>query len=61
MIKIIGISGSQIKDGNVSALLEAGLSQSKMLKDVSCEVIPLAGKKIGPCLHCNWCITKADS
>ena len=56
MIKIIGISGSQVKDGNVSALLEASLSQTKQLKDVSAEVITLAGKKIGPCLHCNWCI-----
>jgi multimeric flavodoxin WrbA len=58
MIKIIGISGSQVKEGNVSALLEAGLSQSENLKDVSSEVIHLAEKKIGPCLHCNWCITK---
>jgi len=56
MIKIIGISGSQVKDGNVSALLEDALSQTKKLKDVSAEVIHLAGKKIGPCLHCNWCI-----
>ena len=58
MIKIIGISGSQVKEGNVSALLEYGLSPIKNFKDVSSEVIHLAGKKIGPCLHCNWCINK---
>jgi multimeric flavodoxin WrbA len=58
MIKIIGISGSQVKEGNVSALLEDALSQTKKLKDVSSQVITLAGKKIGPCLHCNWCINK---
>jgi multimeric flavodoxin WrbA len=58
MIKIIGISGSQAKDGNVSILLEDALSQTKKIKDVSSEVIHLAGKKIGPCLHCNWCINK---
>jgi multimeric flavodoxin WrbA len=58
MIKIVGICGSQVKDGNVSALLEAGLSHSKKWKEVSSEVIHLAGKKIGPCLHCNWCIQK---
>ncbi len=58
MIKIIGISGSQVKDGNVSALLEASLLQAKKLKDVSSEIINLAGKKIGPCRHCNWCISK---
>jgi multimeric flavodoxin WrbA len=58
MIKIIGISGSQVKDGNVSALLEASLLQTEKLKDVSSEIINLAGKKIGPCRHCNWCISK---
>jgi multimeric flavodoxin WrbA len=58
MIKIIGISGSQVKEGNVSALLEDAFSQTKKLKDVSSQVITLAGKKIGPCLHCNWCINK---
>jgi multimeric flavodoxin WrbA len=58
MIKIIGINGSQVKDGNVSALLKASLVPTKELKDVSSEIINLAGKKIGPCLHCNWCITK---
>jgi len=56
MIKIIGLCGSQVKDGNVSALLKDALSQTKTQKDVSAEVITLAGKKIGPCLHCNWCI-----
>ncbi|MCG6533141.1 MAG: flavodoxin family protein [Syntrophales bacterium LBB04] len=61
MIKIIGICGSQVKDGNVSALLEYSLSPIKNLKDISCEVIHLAGKKIGPCLHCNWCINKQTS
>jgi multimeric flavodoxin WrbA len=58
MIKIIGISGSQVKDGNVSALLEDALSQAAKVEDVSFEVINLAGKKIGPCLHCNWCVNK---
>ena len=58
MIKIIGINGSQVKDGNVSALLEASLFPTKELKDVSSEIINLAGKKIGPCRHCNWCISK---
>lgn len=58
MIKIIGICGSRVKEGNVSALLEYGLSPIKKLKDVSSEVINLEGKKIGPCLHCNWCVNK---
>ena len=58
MITILGISGSQVKDGNVSALLEASLLHTKKIKDVSYEILNLAGKTIGPCLHCNWCINK---
>lgn len=58
MIKIIGINGSQVKGGNVSALLEASFFHSKELKDVSFETINLAGKKISPCRQCNWCISK---
>ena len=56
MIKLVGLCGSQVKDGNVSALLEDSLSQTKGSQDVSAEVITLAGKNIGPCLHCNWCL-----
>ena len=61
MIKILGISGSQVKEGNVAALLEYGLSPLKNFKDVSSEIVPLAGRKIGPCLHCNWCVNKQTS
>ena len=56
MIKIIGIVGSQIKNGNVNALLEDAFSQAGNVMDLSAEIIPLAGKNIGPCLHCNWCL-----
>lgn len=56
MIKIIGLVGSQVKNGNVTALLEDAFSHAGKAKDLSAEIIPLAGKKIGPCLHCNWCI-----
>lgn len=54
MIKIVALNASRIKDGNVSALLEASLSRTD--NQVESEVINLAGKKIGPCLHCNWCL-----
>ena len=45
MIKIIGISGSRIEDGNMDALLQhalAGIGE----KDVQTEFFPLAKKKI---------------
>jgi multimeric flavodoxin WrbA len=54
MIKIVALGGSRVEDGNVSALLEASLS--KTAHQVESEVIELAGKEIGPCLHCNWCL-----
>lgn len=56
MIKIIGLVGSQIKNGNVTALVEDAFSQAGKAGDLSTELIPLAGKHIGPCLHCNWCL-----
>ncbi len=56
MIKIIGLVGSQVKNGNVNALLEDAFSQAGKAGDLTAEIIPLAGKKIGPCLHCNWCL-----
>jgi multimeric flavodoxin WrbA len=58
MIKIIGLVGSQVKNGNVTALLEDAFSHAGKAGDLSAEIIPLAGKKIGPCLHCNWCLKK---
>ncbi len=55
MIKIIGLVGSQVKNGNVAALLGDAFSHAGKAEDLSTEIISLAGKKIGPCLHCNWC------
>ena len=56
MIKIIGFCGSRVKNGNMEALLADALSQAGNHSDVKAELITLAGKKINPCNHCNWCI-----
>jgi multimeric flavodoxin WrbA len=56
MIRIVGINGSQIQGGNVSALLQDAFSQSGNQPEVETEIINLSGKNIGPCLHCNWCV-----
>jgi multimeric flavodoxin WrbA len=56
MIKIVALCGSRIKDGNVSALLKDALSQPELLRTVEAEIISLTDKKVGPCLHCNWCL-----
>ena len=56
MIKILGISGSPVKDGNVVALLKESLSHIQDRDDVATEVITLADKTINGCPHCNWCV-----
>jgi multimeric flavodoxin WrbA len=56
MIKILAFCGSRVKDGNVLALLRDALSQPDTRETVESEIITLADKKIGPCLHCNWCL-----
>lgn len=56
-IKVVGISGSPIKGGNTDVLLESALKHVEA-DDVITEFISLAGKKIGGCIHCNWCAKK---
>jgi multimeric flavodoxin WrbA len=56
MIKIIGISGSPIKKGNVERCLEEALNFIKEESDVSVEIITLSEKEIRGCIHCNWCV-----
>jgi multimeric flavodoxin WrbA len=56
MIKILGISGSRVKNGNMEALLTEAFSQAHQHPQLESELIYLAGKEINPCNHCNWCI-----
>ncbi len=57
-IKILGISGSPIKDGNVETLLKEALTAISGERDVETEFLSLANKNIQDCVHCNWCIVK---
>ena len=56
MIKIIGISGSPVKKGNVERCLEEALNSIADKEDVSIEIITLSEKEIKGCIHCNWCV-----
>ena len=56
MFKMLGISGSRVKNGNTSALLEAAFDSARRQEAVDTEIISLAGLNIGACNHCNWCI-----
>jgi multimeric flavodoxin WrbA len=56
--KILGVSGSPVKDGNVETFLESMLSYASKKKDVTTEAVHLSRVEIGDCIHCNWCVKK---
>lgn len=60
-IKIVGICGSPIKGGNTEVFLNESLRAAREMGGVSTEMIPLSGKKIEDCRHCNWCLTKQEN
>ena len=57
-IKVVGICGSPVKGGNTEAFLMEALKAAGKIEGVTTEMISLAGKNIGGCRHCNWCLTK---
>ena len=56
MLKLLGISGSRVKNGNTVALLDESLSYAREQHGVETESISLADLNIAACNHCNWCI-----
>ena len=58
MIKIVGLCGSRIKNGNMEALLQEAINHAVNQTDVEAELITLADKQIKGCIHCNWCVSK---
>ena len=56
MIKLVGICGSRVKQGNMEAFLDEAMNQARQYQDVEAESIALWGKEINGCNHCNWCI-----
>lgn len=55
--KILGISGSPVKQGNVETFLTRAV-RGLPGKDIQADIIHLSGLKIQDCLHCNFCLTK---
>jgi len=55
-IKILGISGSPIKDGNCDRLIKEALRMAKEYEGVGVEFVTMADKNISACQHCQWCI-----
>ncbi len=54
--KILGISGTNIKDGNCDKAVQAALESAAQMADIETEFITLADKKIMACKHCQHCI-----
>ena len=55
-VKILGISGTVIEDGNCDKMVQESLEACTELGDVETEFITLADKEIAMCKHCQWCI-----
>lgn len=56
MIKVLGISGSRIKNGNMTVLLEEALAHGQQAQKIQTTIVTLDDKEINPCNHCNWCV-----
>jgi multimeric flavodoxin WrbA len=57
-VKLVGISGSPIRNGNTDEYLKHCLKSAEEIDGVSTEMVSLAKKKISDCNHCNFCLTK---
>jgi multimeric flavodoxin WrbA len=55
--KILGISGSPVKDGNVDTFL-ASIMEMAVEKGIETETVSLSKMEIKNCIHCNFCLAK---
>lgn len=55
-VKILGISGTPIKDGNCDKVVQQALKAAEEIEDIETEFITLADKKIAMCEHCQYCM-----
>ncbi|MGQ9859445.1 MAG: flavodoxin family protein [Thermodesulfobacteriota bacterium] len=57
-INVLGICASPVQGGNTQILLETALKAAASQPGVQTQMVPLAGKEIQGCRHCNWCMLK---
>ena len=56
-VRILGISGTPIKDGNCDKLVQEALKgAAEAFEGVETEFVTLGDKEIAACKHCQWCI-----
>lgn len=58
-MKILGISGSPVDGGNTHGFLDRALLPARK-GGHKVELVQLAGKQVGGCLHCDWCLSNTD-
>ncbi|MCX5999348.1 MAG: flavodoxin family protein [Chloroflexi bacterium] len=49
-----------MKGGNVEVFLGEAIKTAADMGDVRVDLVTLAGKHIGDCHHCNWCLAKQE-
>lgn len=58
-VRILGVSGSPIEEGNVDTLLQDALAGQTGVPGVEFEIVRLSsGLEISDCRQCNWCLKK---
>jgi multimeric flavodoxin WrbA len=55
--RILGISGSPVKKGNVETFLSLAM-KGLPAKNIEQDTIHLSGLKIQDCIHCNFCLSR---
>lgn len=55
-VRILGISGTPVKDGNSDQVVKAALEAAALVGNVETEFVTLADKDIPACIHCQHCI-----
>ena len=56
MVRVLGIAGSPVKEGNTEALLKESFAVLSSDPEIQTEILHLSRLKIDGCTHCNWCI-----
>jgi multimeric flavodoxin WrbA len=59
-IRLLGVCGSPIREGNVETFLNEALKAAGELGGVTANAVILSQKKIEDCRQCNWCMTKQE-
>jgi multimeric flavodoxin WrbA len=55
-VKILGVSGTPVKDGNCDKLVQVALKAAEEIEGVETSFVTLADKEIAMCQHCQYCI-----